>query len=169
MLRRPLSLVSSSRATTSLALVEPSAGSAWCFAARKPLFLRRGAPRHWARLGFRRSRRGASPPASPCSFIVEHHALDFLQSDNSGNPGRVPGIPLSPKNEKCRRRCCSRSTSPTFPLFPYQLVETVLSHTLEGQSPPYLILSYLILSYLIFALLCFALLCFALLCFALLC
>ena len=96
----PLALVSSSWDTTSLGPIRLSEERAWCFTARKPLFLRRGAPRHWARLGFRRIRRGASLPASPCSFIVEHHAPDFHQSDNSGNPPRVPGIPISPKKRK---------------------------------------------------------------------
>ena len=93
-LHRPQALISSSTNTTSLALVEPSAGMAWCFAAREPLFLRRGAPRHWPWSSLRRGRRGASPSASPCFFVAEHHAPDFLQSDNSGNPPRVPGIPL---------------------------------------------------------------------------
>ena len=45
-------------------------------------------------------RRGASPPASPCFFVAGHHAPDFLQPDNSGNPPRVPGIPISPKKTK---------------------------------------------------------------------
>ena len=63
-LHRPQTLVSSSRGTTSLGPIRLSSERAWCFTARQPLFLRRGAPRHWARLGFRRIRRGASrPPA----------------------------------------------------------------------------------------------------------
>mgnify|MGYP004565646273 CR=1 FL=1 len=73
MLHRPRALVSSSRGTTLLGPVRLSEGSAWCFTAREPLFLRRGAPRHWARLGFQRSGRGASPPANPCFFVVGHH------------------------------------------------------------------------------------------------
>ena len=138
----PQTLVSSSRGTTSLGPIRLSTDPAWCFTARQPLFLRRGAPRHWARSGFRRIRRGASLPANPYFFVAGHHAPDFHQADNSGNPPRVPGIPLSPKNEKCRRRCCSRSTSPTFPLFPYQSVETVPLYTLGGQSLSYLILAF---------------------------
>ena len=80
-LHRPLALVSSSRGTTPLVLVEPSEELAWCFTARKPLFLRRGAPRHWPWSSLRRSRRGASPPSIPCFFVAGHHAPDFHQAD----------------------------------------------------------------------------------------
>ena len=153
---RPLSLVPSSSSTTPLALVEPSEEPAWCFTARYPLFLRRRAPRHWPWSSLRRSWRGASSPAIPCFFVAGHHASDFLQPDNSGNPPRVPGIPISPKNEKCRPRCCSRNTLPTFP-FPLSISKDCPLCILRGQS-----LSYPN------PLLCFALLCFALLCSALL-
>ena len=51
----------------------PSASRAWCFTAREPLFLRRGAPRRLNETGPEASRRGASPPANPCSFVVRHH------------------------------------------------------------------------------------------------
>ena len=50
----------------------------------KPLFFRRRAPRPRALTGFPPIRRGASPPANPCSFVDEHHAPGpesaFLQS-----------------------------------------------------------------------------------------
>ena len=51
----------------------PSASRAWCFTAREPLFLRRGAPRRLNETGPEASRHGASPPANPCSFVVRHH------------------------------------------------------------------------------------------------
>ena len=38
-----------------------------------PLFLRRGAPRLWDRMGLRLGGRGASLPAIPCSFVARHH------------------------------------------------------------------------------------------------
>ena len=82
MLHRPRALVPSSPSTTSLALVELSAGPAWCFTARKPLFLRRRTPRHWPWSSLRRGWRGASPPASPCFFVAEHHVI---------GPGRAFG------------------------------------------------------------------------------
>ncbi len=117
-LHRPQTLISSSRGTTSDGRIGALDRTAWCFTARKPLFLRRQAPRRMGESEHWTGRRGASPPANPCSFVDEHHAPDFLQADNSWNPRRVPGILISPKNEKCRPWCCSRSTSPTFSLFP---------------------------------------------------
>ena len=90
---RPQTLVSSSRGTTPLALVEPSEEPAWCFAARKPLFLRRGTPRHWPWSSLRMSRRGASPPASPCFFVEGHHAIGPGRA--FGSAGVVLHCPLS--------------------------------------------------------------------------
>ena len=75
MLHRPLTLVSSLRDTTSLDLVRLSEEPAWCFTACEPLFLRRGAPRHWPWSSLRRGRRGAPPPASPCFFVAGHHVI----------------------------------------------------------------------------------------------
>ena len=80
--RRPQTLVSSSRGTTPLALVEPSEEPAWCFAARKPLFLRQGVPRRMGESAFGTGWRGASSPANPCFFVEGHHAI---------GPGRVFG------------------------------------------------------------------------------
>ena len=71
----PLALVSSSRGTTPDGRIGARGRMAWCFASRKPLFLRRRAPRHWPWSSLRRSRRGASLPASPCFFVDEHHAI----------------------------------------------------------------------------------------------
>ena len=72
-LHRPLTLVSSSPGTTSDGRIGAWGRTAWCLTARKPLFLRRGAPRHWPWSSLRRSRRGASPPANPCFFVKGHH------------------------------------------------------------------------------------------------
>ena len=146
-LHRPPSLVSSSSGTTSDRRIGARGRMAWCFTARKPLFLRRRAPRRLNETGPAAGRRGASPPANPCSFVVRHHVgwanrstgpdgvvlhrPQTLVSSSSGTtppisskrsiPGTRPGFPefsSPPKNEKCRPWCCSRSTSPTFPLFP---------------------------------------------------
>ena len=130
-LHRPQTLISSSPGTTSDGRIGVRNRMAWCFTALNPLFLRRGAPRHWPWSSLRRSRRGASPPSIPCFFVVEHHAPDFLQPDNSGNPPLVPGIPISPKKRKMSARCCSRSTLPTFP-FPLSISRDCPSLHIEG-------------------------------------
>ena len=52
-----------------------SSGPAWCFSPRKPLSLRRRAPRPQARTVLPPIRRGASSPANPCPFVDGHHAL----------------------------------------------------------------------------------------------
>ncbi len=69
----PLTLVPSSRGTTPLGSDGSPASWAWCFTPREPLFLRRGAPRLWGRMGLRQVGRGAPLPANPCSFVVGHH------------------------------------------------------------------------------------------------
>ncbi len=69
----PQALVPSSRGTTSLGADGPPASWAWCFTPRKPLFLRRGAPRLWGRMDLRQVGRGAPLPASPYSFVAGHH------------------------------------------------------------------------------------------------
>ena len=71
----PQTLVPSSWGTTSLGPDGPPASWTWCSAPREPLFLRRGAPRLWGRMGLRQVGRGASLPANPCSFVVGHHAF----------------------------------------------------------------------------------------------
>ena len=70
----PQALVPSSTSTTPSGSNVSSAGSAWCFSPRKPLFLRRRAPRPQARTGLPPIRRGASLPANPCPFVDGHHA-----------------------------------------------------------------------------------------------
>ena len=74
-LRSPLTLVPSSRGTTSLGSDGPPASWAWCFTPRKSLFLRQRAPRLWDQMGRPPGGRGASLPASPCSFVNGHHAF----------------------------------------------------------------------------------------------
>ena len=69
----PQSLVPSSGSTTSIGSDGPPAAEAWCFTARKPLFLRPEAPRLSGRMGLRRLGRGASLPANPYSFVRKHH------------------------------------------------------------------------------------------------
>ena len=70
----PQALVLSSMSTTPSGSNVSSAGSAWCFSPRKPLFFRRRAPRPQAQTRVPPTRRGASLPASPCSFVGGHHA-----------------------------------------------------------------------------------------------
>ena len=74
-LHRPQTLCSSSPGTTSSELDGPSAPRTWCFIARKPLVLRRRAPRPPSQTGFWRPGRGASPLANPYSFVAGHHVL----------------------------------------------------------------------------------------------
>ena len=74
-LHRPHILVSSSGGTTAIGPEGPSTAEAWCFTARKPLFLRPEAPRLSVRMGLRRLGRGASPPANPYSFVRKHHVF----------------------------------------------------------------------------------------------
>ena len=84
----PQTLIPSSGSTTPSIQLAPPAGSAWCLTPRKPLFLRPEAPRpqpNWRR---RRDRRGASPPANPCSFVRRHHAPEANSS--AGGVGVVP-------------------------------------------------------------------------------
>ena len=71
----PQTLVPSSRGTTSLWPDGPPASWTWCSAPRKPLFLRRGAPRLCGRMGLRLSGHGAPLPANPCSFVAGHHVF----------------------------------------------------------------------------------------------
>ena len=92
-LRRPRTLISSSPGTTSDGRIGVRNRMAWCLTARKPLFLRRGAPRHWPWSSLRRSRRGASLPAIPCFFVEGHHAIGPGRA--FGGAGVVPHCPLS--------------------------------------------------------------------------
>ena len=79
-LRSPQNLVLSSPGTMSLRPDGASAGWSWCFAPRNALFFRRRAPRLRDKIGLRPVGRGASLPATPCSFVVGHHVFG-AQSD----------------------------------------------------------------------------------------
>ena len=74
--RPPRALVSSSRGTTSANQSPVPGGRTWCFTPREPLFLRPGAPRLRTKTRFPAGGRGASPPASPCSFVPGHHVCE---------------------------------------------------------------------------------------------
>ena len=67
--------VSSSTGTTSLRSKAPPASRTWCFTPRKSLLFRRRAPRLWGQRRRRRTGRGASLPAKPCSFVDGHHVF----------------------------------------------------------------------------------------------
>ena len=69
----PQTLIPSSGSTTSLGSKAPAAYRTWCLTPHKPLFLRPEAPRLSGPMGLRRHGRGASPPASPYSFVRKHH------------------------------------------------------------------------------------------------
>ena len=64
---------------------------AWCLTPRKPLFLRLEAPRPQPKQLRRRGRRGASPPANPCSFVRRHHVPS--PNSSAGAIGVVPHLP----------------------------------------------------------------------------
>ena len=73
--RSPQTLIPSSPGTTSSRSKAPAAGRTWCVAPRKPLFLRRRAPRLPDQRRRQRAGRGASLPANPYSFVAEHHVF----------------------------------------------------------------------------------------------
>ncbi len=92
-LHSPQTLVPSLSHTTSSGLKTPPAYRAWCLTPRKPLFLRRQTPRLPGSRRRRRTGRGASLPANPCSFVVKHHV--FRAQGAAG----VPDVVLrSPQN-----------------------------------------------------------------------
>ena len=72
-LHHPQTLIPSSGGTTSFSSRAAGRDGAWYLTARKTLFLRPEAPRLSVRMGLRRLGRGASPPASPYSFVRKHH------------------------------------------------------------------------------------------------
>ncbi len=74
-LHSPQNLALSSTGTTSLGPKALPASRTWCFTPRKPLLFRRRAPRLWGQRRRRRTGRGASLPAKPCSFVNGHHVF----------------------------------------------------------------------------------------------
>ena len=94
----PQTLISSSGRTTPLSQTVPPEGSAGCLTPRKPLFLRPEAPRPQPKQHRRRGRRGASPPANPCSFVRKHHALSSTGSAGGGGVVPHPSQTLVPSS-----------------------------------------------------------------------
>ena len=90
---RSRALVSSSSGTTSHRLIRARGRIAWCFTARKPLFLRRRAPRRMGESAFGTGWRGASLPSTPYFFVEGHHAIGPGRA--FGGAGVVPHCPLS--------------------------------------------------------------------------
>ena len=103
----PQTLVPSSPGTTFSGPKAPATHPTWCFTPRKPLFLRRRAPRFWGPKRRQRTRRGASLPANPCSFVTGHHVFEAgwvfggrKKTVTRGQPSffyffYYPGIPIS--------------------------------------------------------------------------
>ena len=89
--RSPQTLIPSSPSTTSSGAKTPAAGRTWCAALRKPLFLRRRAPRLPGPRRRRRAKRGASLPSNPYSFVAEHHI--FRIKGAGGGPNVVRRSP----------------------------------------------------------------------------
>ena len=68
----------------------------WCFAPRKPLFLRPQAPRLSDPMGFRRPGLGARTPAKPCSSVSLAPSLwSFSELQPLGLGARIPASPYS--------------------------------------------------------------------------
>ena len=88
---RSRALVSSSSSTTPDGRIGARGRTAWCLTARKPLFLRRRAPRRMGESEHGEGRRGASPPANPCFFVTGHHVGWVNRS--TGTDGVVPHRP----------------------------------------------------------------------------
>ena len=86
----PQTLVPSSTGTTSSGPKALAAHPTWCLTPRKPLFLRRRAPRFRGPRRRRRTRRGASLPANPCSFVAGHHVF------GAQSAGSAPDVVLHP-------------------------------------------------------------------------
>ena len=123
-LRSPQNLVPSSSNTTSSRLKAPATYRTWCFTPRKTLFLRRRAPRLPSSRRRRRTGRGASLPAKPCSFVVKHHV--FRTQGAAGWQDVVPHSPLTLVLSSARttsselkappayRTCCLTPREPLF-------------------------------------------------------
>ena len=83
--RSPQTLIPSSPSTTSSGSKAPATGRTWCVVPRKPLFLRRRAPRLPNQRRRQQAGRGASLPANPYSFVAGHHV--FRVKGAGGGPG----------------------------------------------------------------------------------
>ena len=89
--RSPQTLIPSSPSTTSSGSKAPATGRTWCVVPRKPLFLRRRAPRLPGPRRRQRAGRGASLPANPYFFVAEHHV--FRVQGAGGGPDVVLPAP----------------------------------------------------------------------------
>ena len=89
----------------------PPANRTWCFTSRKPLFLRRRAPRPSDPADLRRTGRGASLPASPSSFVRG------TTSTRSGGH-RVPTLKTKPEGNSRPRISLPLTVGGNFPLSP---------------------------------------------------
>ena len=83
----PQTLIPSSPSTTSSESKAPAAGRTWCSPSRKPLLLRRRAPRLLGTRRRQRAGRGAPLTANPYSFVAEHHV--FRDHGAGGGPDVV--------------------------------------------------------------------------------
>ena len=104
--------------------VGPPAGGTWCLTPRNPLFFRRQAPRLWRPRRRRRTGRGASLPASPCSFVVKHHVFRaqgagsvsdvVLRPTQTLVPSSSSTTSSGPKAPPAYRTWCSAPSNPLF-------------------------------------------------------
>ena len=122
----PLALIPSSTSTTSPEPKGPEAGRTWCLPPRNPLFLRRRAPRPQSPRDPRRVGRGASLPASPCSFVDEHHVPRTIGAAGGSDVVRLSPLALVPSStsttslEQLGRRRAGRGAP--LPASPYSFV-----------------------------------------------
>ena len=94
----------------------------WCTYPRKTLLFRRRAPRLWDQRRRRRTGRGASLPANPCSFVDEHHAFGagwasdrrnvVLHSPQALALSSTGTTPLGPKAPPANRTWCFTPSKP---------------------------------------------------------
>ena len=96
--RSPQTLILSSPSTTSSGSKAPAAGRTWCAAPRKPLFLRRRAPRLPGQRRRRRAGRGASLPTNPYSFVAEHHVFRGQGADAGRAAPRYETTCIGPRD-----------------------------------------------------------------------
>ena len=122
--RSPQTPIPSSPSTTSSESKAPATGRTWCIAPRKPLFLRRRAPRLPDQRRRRRAGRGAPLPANPYSFVAEHHVFRIKGAGNRPDVvHRSPQtlIPSSPSTTSSRSKAPAAGrtwcAAPRKPLF----------------------------------------------------
>ena len=124
------------------------ASRAWCLIARKPLFLRRRAPRRMGESEHGDGRRGASPPANPCFFVEGHHVgwANRSMGTNGVVPHRPPSLVSSSPGTTSHRLIRARGRiawclTARYPLFlrrraPRRMGESEHGDGRRGASPP---------------------------------